>query len=103
MRTALRIVALFGLVAPVGCGSGAAPAAEVQSALGVSYAVHLKTIVVGDYVTAENGGGGDVNANRAAASSWETFTLFDLDGGALQDGDQVQLAALDGDFVAAED
>jgi hypothetical protein len=27
------------------------------------------------YVVAENGGGGVVNANRTAVGAWETFTL----------------------------
>jgi len=45
----------------------------------------------GQYVVAENGGGGVVNANRASAGGWETFTLVDRNGGLLQSGDSVNL------------
>jgi beta-glucanase (GH16 family) len=64
--------------------------------------ITLRTAVGGLYVTAENGGGGAVNANRPAASTWETFTLYDLNGGALQSGDLVALGTLNGHFVCAE-
>ena len=43
----------------------------------------------GYYVTAEGGGGGDVNANRTAAYAWESFELIDLNGGSLESGDTV--------------
>ncbi|HSL81312.1 MAG TPA: S8 family peptidase, partial [Thermoanaerobaculia bacterium] len=41
----------------------------------------------GQYVVAENGGGGVINANRNVAAAWETFTLVDRNGGLLQHGD----------------
>ena len=62
----------------------------------------LRTAVGGQFVTAEQGGGAAVNADRAAASTWETFTLYDLNGGSLQSGDLVSLQSLDGHFVCAE-
>ena len=62
----------------------------------------LRTVVGGMYVVADNGGGGAVNANRATASSWETFTLTDLNGGDLVSGDFISLATNDGHFVSAE-
>jgi pimeloyl-ACP methyl ester carboxylesterase len=43
----------------------------------------------GQFVVAEGGGGGMVNANRNDVGPWETFTLFDLNGGTLMDGDPV--------------
>jgi hypothetical protein len=43
----------------------------------------------GHYVVAEGGGGGVVNANRSSIGAWETFTLIDLNGGSLEDGDPV--------------
>jgi subtilisin family serine protease len=45
----------------------------------------------GQYVVAENGGGGIINANRNVAAAWETFTLVDRNGGLLQHGDSVHL------------
>jgi len=73
-------------------------AAVVTGSAGIT----LKTLTLGKYVVAENGGGGVVNANRDAASAWETFSLVDLSGGSLQDGDQIQLKASNGQFVCAE-
>jgi hypothetical protein len=45
--------------------------------------VTLQTQTSGQYLCAENGGGGAVNANRAAARSWETFRILDRNDGAL--------------------
>lgn len=56
----------------------------------------------GHYVVAENGGGAELAANRDARGAWETFTLYDIDGGALDSGDEVALQAQDGHFVSAE-
>lgn len=50
----------------------------------------------GMYVAAEGGGGSAVNANRAGAGVWETFTLLDRNGGGLAHGDPVRLKAHDG-------
>jgi len=65
-------------------------------------ALTLKTAVGGQFVSAENGGGGDVNANRPVAQGWETFTLYDLNGGTLQNGDLVSLGTANGHFFCAE-
>ncbi|HEX4461488.1 MAG TPA: hypothetical protein VIA18_26085, partial [Polyangia bacterium] len=104
LSAAFVLGAAFSLVG-AGC-SGSVGSDEPGSAgtlsAASSYKVNFKTAVVGDYVTAENGGGGTVNANRTVASTWETFTLYDLNGGALADGDQIEIAALNGDFVSAE-
>jgi hypothetical protein len=56
----------------------------------------------GLFVVAEGGGGGVVNANRAAIGPWETFTLIDLNGGALESGDLVNIQTIAGYFVVAE-
>ncbi len=57
----------------------------------------------GHYVVAEGGGGGAVNANRPGRGPWESFTLRDLNGGALAHGDLVQLVTDDGaHFLCAE-
>jgi len=59
-------------------------------------ALTLRASVGGQFVTAENGGGGDINVNRATAQGWETFTLYDQNGGTLQNGDLINLGTFDG-------
>jgi hypothetical protein len=56
----------------------------------------------GNYVSADNCGGDSVNGNATSAGSCTTFTLIDLNGGSLMDGDQVRLQAPNGDYVVAE-
>ena len=48
------------------------------------------------YMVAENGGGYYVNANRTAIGPWETFTLYDWDGGNIEDGDFVGIRTWNG-------
>lgn len=64
------------------------------------YVISLKTRL-GNYVTAENGGGGIINANRTRANEWETFTLLDLNEGELEDGDRVAIKTTGGNFFSA--
>ena len=78
------------------------PGSEVAAALATVRSITLRTAVGGQFVAAENGGGGDVNANRPVASTWETFGLTDLNGGDLTSGDLVTLTSNDGHFVCAE-
>jgi hypothetical protein len=58
--------------------------------------------VGGYFVVAEGGGGSVVNANRVALGPWETFTIFDLNGGGLESGDLVTIQSIGGYFVVAE-
>src|SRR4051812_38042801 len=86
-RTTKLIFSLYPVLLTL-FGCGGPPELTVGTAATVpTYTVTFKTAVTGQYVSAENGGGGDVNANRAAAQGWETFTINDLNGGALQNGD----------------
>jgi len=64
------------------------------------YIISLKTRN-GNYLTAENGGGGIINANRTRANEWETFTLLDLNEGELEDGDKVAIKTNGGSFFSA--
>jgi hypothetical protein len=59
----------------------------------------------GQYMVAEGGGGGAINANRSAAGPWETFTLHDLDGGNLDHGDSIRIRTWDNVhyFIAGPD
>lgn len=54
------------------------------------------------YACAEGGGGGAVVANRPTRGQWETYTLIDWNGGALQSGDLVSFRSDRGNFVCAE-
>jgi chitinase len=98
----VAVVAMNGALS-LGCDNKAEEGGVVAPfSTSPTYTVTLKTAVVGDYVVAEGGGGGAVNANRSVASTWETFTLYDLNGGTLDGGDQVALAAHNGQLVSAE-
>ncbi|HZS40099.1 MAG TPA: thaumatin family protein [Polyangia bacterium] len=90
------------LAALAGCGEGAPSAGTASSASASMRAVTFKTSLLGEYVTAEGAGGGDVNANRAIAGTWETFMLYDLNGGDLNHGDLINLQTNNGHFVCAE-
>jgi subtilisin family serine protease len=56
----------------------------------------------GYWVCAENGGGEGVYANRSEVGGWETFSLFDLNGGSLDNGDLVVMRSFSGKFLCAE-
>jgi hypothetical protein len=56
----------------------------------------------GQWMVAEGGGGGTVNANRDTAGVWETFTLEDFNGGDLNDGDQVAFRTQNGSYLQAQ-
>lgn len=58
--------------------------------------IQLRTFQNHTWMVAEQGGGGAVNADRPAASIWETFEIIDLNGGALVNGDPVALRTFDG-------
>ena len=77
---ALSALTAFSLL---GCGGETSVEPGISSATSTlpSYTVNLKTTIAGQYVSAENGGGGAINANRPAASTWETFTFYDINGG----------------------
>ncbi len=64
-------------------------------------AIRLKAFN-GQYVCAENGGGGVVVANRQVGSVWETFLVHDKNGGKLLSGDGISLSAFRGQFLCAE-
>lgn len=61
--------------------------------------VVLRTQVAGRFLGAQNNGGGAVNATATAAQGWETFSIVDVNGGALVSGDVVNLRAGGGQFL----
>src|SRR5215213_6725014 len=66
-----------------------------------TYTTAFQTIF-GYFVVAEGGGGSVVNANRTAIGPWETFTVIDLNGGALESGDLINIQSVGGYYVVAE-
>jgi hypothetical protein len=57
--------------------------------------VNLRTSNGVNFVAAEGGGGGDVNADRLGAGPFETFTVEVQSGGPIFDGDRVAIRSVD--------
>jgi hypothetical protein len=57
--------------------------------------INLRTSNGINFVAAEGGGGGDVNADRLGAGPFETFTVEVLSGGPIFDGDRVAIRSVD--------
>jgi C1A family cysteine protease len=70
----------------------------MHSLLPVNHSVTIRSDI-GLWVCAEGGGGQGVNAKRASAGPWETYTLIDLNGGLLYSGDTVALRTSNGRFL----
>jgi photosystem II stability/assembly factor-like uncharacterized protein len=66
-----------------------------------TYRISLRSYS-GNFVTANDCGDGAVTSNADAAGPCESFTLCDVSGLALMDGDQVYLRVDDGSFMSAE-
>ncbi len=58
-------------------------------------------VASGQYVTAEQDGGGAVNADRSDIGAWEMFVLTDLNGGSLVSGDEVTISTGTGHYFHA--
>ncbi|MFL6235809.1 MAG: fascin domain-containing protein [Thermoanaerobaculia bacterium] len=56
----------------------------------------------GYYLSAANGGGSSVNAQPTGIGTYEQFSLVDLNGGPLMDGDPVTFQSANGSWVVAE-
>ena len=56
----------------------------------------------GAYLTAPNGGGSDLFADKYGPGEWETFRVLDLNGERLRNWDPVCLRTSNGHFVVAE-
>lgn len=79
------------------------PSDQTSRALMSGDRVTLRT-VNGQFLCAENGGGGEVVANRVTAGPWETFTVVhaDLSGGEISSGQCILLRTANGQFLCAE-
>ena len=78
-------------------GSLASSAAVTSSVSGVTF----KTQMTGNFIGAQNNGGGAVIATATVAQAWETFTLIDQNGGTLMNGDSVFIKTGGGEFFQA--
>ena len=63
--------------------------------------ITLQTVLVPRFVGAANNGGAAVTATATVAQAWETFTLQDINGGALMSGDSVFIQAGNGQYFQA--
>jgi hypothetical protein len=95
-------LAAFPLAAAACSGAGdAQEGAGIELPLTASHlTVNLQTYS-GNYLVADNGGGAALMAYSTSAQDWETFTLADLNGAPLNDGDIVALQGGQGQWVVA--
>ena len=56
----------------------------------------------GQWMVSEGNGGGGVNANRDGVGPWESFSVEDLNGGELRDGDPVAFRTGGGWYLQAD-
>jgi hypothetical protein len=63
--------------------------------------VSFQTVLGGQFVGAQNNGGGAVIATATVAQAWEKFTLIDINGGSLESGDPVFIQTGNGQFFQA--
>ncbi len=63
--------------------------------------ITFQTVMGGEFLGAQNDGGSGVIAEATVAQAWETFTLFDTNGGTLQSGDSVFIQAGNGQYWQA--
>jgi subtilisin family serine protease len=96
VRTQLLVDAAAGRVTNPGPGSPNL-LLEVHTAGPTSRAVTLRAQINNRYVTAESAGAASLIANRAAAGSWERFTLL-----TNADGSVSLRAGVNGRYVTAE-
>ncbi|HTA92375.1 MAG TPA: chitinase [Polyangiaceae bacterium] len=63
--------------------------------------VSFRTQATGNFLGAQNDGGGAVIATATVAQAWETFSLLDVNGGSLDSGDSVFIRAGNGQYFQA--
>jgi beta-glucanase (GH16 family) len=99
MRTCTAALAavILGACTHGGDVRSAAPAPPAPSY--VDRNVHLRLEASGKYLSADQGGGGKLSADRERARGAELFTIRDLDGGELQSGDTIALLTASGRYV----
>ncbi len=81
-----------GSTSSAGAG-GSAPAPAIKAT--------FLTRLSAQYLSATNGGSSSLNAASLTFGQNETFTLTDVNGGSLEGGDDITLAASDGTYLSA--
>jgi len=104
-RVGLARIAFLGLIAPAlsACGTDGhheGARSRFRQTLDLP-GVSFQTLLRGQYLGAQNDGGGAVTATALVAQGWEKFTLIDENGGDLVSGDSVYLRAGSGQFFQA--
>jgi hypothetical protein len=79
-----------------------APEADSAEQALTTVTATFATELTGQFLCAEQGGGGGVKADRAAPQAWETFKLLDRNDGSLESGDVVYIQASNGSYLQAE-
>jgi hypothetical protein len=93
----------FALLALAGCSSHPPGDDAVSSSLQAPpFAVYLQTIGTGQYLSAQNGGGGAITATAPWTRGWEQFSVYDTTSSGLRDGDLIYLAASTGQLLSAD-
>ena len=83
-----------GMATSGGSGGSSSTTTTVQAT--------FRTLLTTQYLSAKDGGGSALTADGASPGKAETFTLTDLDGGALIDGNEVRIATSNGRYVSAK-
>jgi predicted chitinase len=90
------------LLAVGGCGVGAAPRQTSPASLQkTQVGIYLATLNTGQFLSADNGGGGVITATAPWMRGWEHFSVHDTSNAQLTDGDLVYVAASSGQFLSA--
>ncbi len=102
LRVAIKPLLLATALSTWGC-SGAETSDVVENKLEAVTigGVHFQTVLSGQYVGAQNNGGGSINATANTAQGWETFTIDDLNGGSLTSGDALTIRTGGGQYFRA--
>jgi hypothetical protein len=96
--------AALALLSCTAISCGRAPSGEDLGSAGDALTlpgVSFQTVLGGQYLGAQNNGGGAITAVASSARAWETFSLVDINGADLESGDSVFLQAGNGQYFQA--
>jgi predicted chitinase len=95
--------ALSSLGLLLGCGAHPAGHGALPSSVQATpFNLYFQAIGTGQYLSAQNSGGGAITATAPWTRGWEQFTVYDTTNNQLSSGDLVYVAASDGLFLSAD-